>query len=812
MLGGKWPRTERTSLLAVGGALLLATLLLQGLYNEELAALGDRDRFYVSERRFWVRQVHGLEIGGFLQEDGLEVFSGFHETGRTGIYYNGPELRSPYVIRVDVASADAEFKIYLSRTAAGHALFSHSVAYPELNGVFLQDGTGRDKVVRRGRPPAAGPGPVGPIELACADGQLRITRGSSRLTARVPCDPLRLSLITNQPSPKTLVRAFTLSRGRPGGAEQRVAGGAFRLAPRLGDLPARLGLPPRSRAAGLMAVLVTAISLLALNALLALIAPRRLRRCFSLPGLLLCLFPLSQAGATFLASALALAPISPWLCSGALLLALGLCVLRHGPAPRRDGPGELSPPARLLRVLPGALLLLLVVRFLLGDWGAEYYLPDPAEQGRALWLVLIPLLALASLALLIREHSAAHLTCALLVFCNIFWIERLTFTYTRPLFLAIGLLGWTLCEAAALARCRRRGPWLALPLVLLCASGALCVEVMLRSNQYLYRTLCVDFVLQITSWQVAEHTDLLRDPAAPRTARTVHGRRLPVRKAPGTLRVVCLGSSSTYGMGASLTSTHSYPARLEATLNAAGGPRVEVINGGVVGAPYYYLHVFFEQVLADLSPDVVILYFGDNGARPSTRRIYERIAAEVRASPFLRTEQDLFLALQLRYNPPWVLAVYRHLVRSFTFNALTLLLSPGGGAAAASPAAEPRDEALLGQEVAQTLRLCARRRIPVLLVPELVKADLLGREQPGRAPSYWYATFQALAARHAQDGVRYASLLDRFTREDVLRYFVDDVHLNDEGYAALARAIGERLQALGLLGARAGAPAPPGQR
>jgi len=82
------------------------------------------------------------------------------------------------------------------------------------------------------------------------------------------------------------------------------------------------------------------------------------------------------------------------------------------------------------------------------------------------------------------------------------------------------------------------------------------------------------------------------------------GRSYPARKPPGLLRVLALGSSSTFGYGVS--GRDAWAARLEGLLNQ-GGSRVEVINAGVPGGTAERLRFFLEGVLLPLHPDVVIV-------------------------------------------------------------------------------------------------------------------------------------------------------------------------------------------------------------
>ncbi|UCE85823.1 MAG: hypothetical protein JSU66_16085 [Deltaproteobacteria bacterium] len=83
-------------------------------------------------------------------------------------------------------------------------------------------------------------------------------------------------------------------------------------------------------------------------------------------------------------------------------------------------------------------------------------------------------------------------------------------------------------------------------------------------------------------------------------------------KAPGVVRVLTLGASSTFGYGS--RDRETYPALLEEILNerSAGAPRFEVINFGVPHAISDNLVAMFVAEGIPLAPDVVTLYAGVN--------------------------------------------------------------------------------------------------------------------------------------------------------------------------------------------------------
>jgi len=89
-----------------------------------------------------------------------------------------------------------------------------------------------------------------------------------------------------------------------------------------------------------------------------------------------------------------------------------------------------------------------------------------------------------------------------------------------------------------------------------------------------------------------------------------HGTRGPeftAAKPPGTIRILSLGDSRTFGWG--LSEEETYSVRLQALLQAAVGavPRVEVINAGVNAWSYPQMLVYFRERGLAFAPDIVVL-------------------------------------------------------------------------------------------------------------------------------------------------------------------------------------------------------------
>jgi lysophospholipase L1-like esterase len=91
------------------------------------------------------------------------------------------------------------------------------------------------------------------------------------------------------------------------------------------------------------------------------------------------------------------------------------------------------------------------------------------------------------------------------------------------------------------------------------------------------------------------------------------GREFPARKEPGTLRILCLGDSYTFGHY--VGDAEAFPAVLDRLLNGATvgmRRRAEAINGGANGFTILDEVIFLKEKGLALDPDVVVLSFSQN--------------------------------------------------------------------------------------------------------------------------------------------------------------------------------------------------------
>ena len=126
----------------------------------------------------------------------------------------------------------------------------------------------------------------------------------------------------------------------------------------------------------------------------------------------------------------------------------------------------------------------------------------------------------------------------------------------------------------------------------------------------------------------------------------LRGEEIASPKPPGTIRIVCLGDSTTFGVFKSgpldLRATSAYPSAVATALRDAGYSHVEVLNAGRLGATSASGLALFLTTLRPLAPDVLIVRLGNN----------DHSLVRGRESPPLAFDAEYVL---LRDLPGWVL-------------------------------------------------------------------------------------------------------------------------------------------------------------
>ncbi|MDD5729510.1 MAG: hypothetical protein PHN57_00065 [Candidatus Omnitrophica bacterium] len=78
-------------------------------------------------------------------------------------------------------------------------------------------------------------------------------------------------------------------------------------------------------------------------------------------------------------------------------------------------------------------------------------------------------------------------------------------------------------------------------------------------------------------------------------------------KKPGTIRIICMGASPTFGWGVNYEST--YPRQLEKLLNHSRKNHFEVINAGIIGYSSYQGLNFLKNEIVRLDPDIITVSY-----------------------------------------------------------------------------------------------------------------------------------------------------------------------------------------------------------
>ncbi|OGS13264.1 MAG: hypothetical protein A2285_02580 [Elusimicrobia bacterium RIFOXYA12_FULL_57_11] len=92
------------------------------------------------------------------------------------------------------------------------------------------------------------------------------------------------------------------------------------------------------------------------------------------------------------------------------------------------------------------------------------------------------------------------------------------------------------------------------------------------------------------------------------------GPRRKKAKPPGVTRIICLGSSNTYG--AQVRDSQTYPARLEQLLNSRWPGKYEVWNAGVNAYVIPQTVAAAKTMIREYSPDLLLFQLNNVGRRP----------------------------------------------------------------------------------------------------------------------------------------------------------------------------------------------------
>lgn len=342
----------------------------------------------------------------------------------------------------------------------------------------------------------------------------------------------------------------------------------------------------------------------------------------------------------------------------------------------------------------------------------------------------------------------------------------------------------------------------------------LLVEVAIRGDHHLGEA--TSSASLVRSWynghirQIMESSPALGgEDQASTAAVEVAGRSIRVAKPDGTLRIVCLGSSSTYGVGAA-SLDQTYPAQLESLLATWTGREVEVINGGVPGAMLSFLAFYLDRVLLPLEPDLIVVYFGANGDSVTVEREVDRLGRWLSQGSRSPRPTEVWAATQLRWPRPWLVSGLAATTRSrcavWLVNAAQLLRRAGGPGVAGVPTSESSSSAIerARQRADSTWHVtdaCRARGTALMLLPEITRdeSDDACVAHPEECSHPYYAVFEHVARTSDSDEVQYANLLPAFPQALRDEQMLDEVHLESHGYRHLAEVVASLLLERGLV-------------
>ena len=753
----------------------------------------------------------GLNTTGAIHEGYVELREPGWEDNIDHIFHR-PNL-PPYDIELKLIASPREadaIRLYIGESPAGKYILSLSDTPPQQSGVYLENSNQIRKVLDLSRV-ARSLATQSAIALSvrCEPDLIQLNLAGKRFQFKPTKGYSQKVMIlrTASPAHRTLVDSFKISRPNPDGSKEVLLGGDFQPAPLFLNTPLLLGISDSSLPFKILSfVLLSLVALLFDLTLLSLIP---CRRWFHLTdrGVLLLLFPLQCVVVLCVRSIFTLHITSTALC---LLLLATEKIL----AAMRSGFGFLEPPALLRWRLPAVVLMAATMASYLAILAITTPAPLSVTGESSLMLVayVTPFLLFAAGALLRSQNVVAILLAlvlqmpgyALLAACSPL-DQRVAYFTTISAFWLMG----TLIDIIKLA------PWKRLLRLLV----ALILGALLITNAETCTRDLVNYDWIQTVWskgeiELEDLTDFLGNQRHRKQVELV-GRVHQVHKPKDVFRILCLGSSSTEGLGSSDSAKFSYPAQLEAFLHrrfaSQLAKKIEVLNGGQEAMSFFGLQIFYDEVLTRLQPDLVVVYFGANGESKEAIRSFQKIKEEIRLAPFIKTEEEVWAAMRLRWNPQWLLRSYLALTHSHFFMFLTYNV-------------ERLKSSMLGERVEKTMavpeaftdpsrtpelivRGAIKRGSRILLIPEVCRSLF----QPQDTPKHDFlkrvalncarypGIFRQLAERYAGRGVYYFNMHGIFSQRNNRSYIYDEMHMRDPGYQFLAEQIGEVLHQKGLL-------------
>jgi lysophospholipase L1-like esterase len=259
-------------------------------------------------------------------------------------------------------------------------------------------------------------------------------------------------------------------------------------------------------------------------------------------------------------------------------------------------------------------------------------------------------------------------------------------------------------------------------------------------------------------------------------------RRSPV-PAPGTLRVLALGDSVTFGMG--VAQERTFPRQTEVLLGSARGAPVEVLNLGMPGYNTLHQLALLRELGLGLQPKVVVVGFLYNDIElssaqkgegvvkePAPESLPRRIKSRINGAALWLKQHSLFVA--------WLSPRLGNVLRPLGFKGMGQVGEVKDQYVDGNPNWRRMQEALLEMK-----RLTAERNIElvVMIIPAMAKFT------DATYPIKEY--HQAVAAFCRDSGIQVLDLLPAFWGGDGTQYWISatDGHPNAQGHKIIAEAL-----------------------
>ena len=268
-------------------------------------------------------------------------------------------------------------------------------------------------------------------------------------------------------------------------------------------------------------------------------------------------------------------------------------------------------------------------------------------------------------------------------------------------------------------------------------------------------------------------------------------------KKPGTIRVICLGDSSTYGFSISRDEM-TWPVKLQMYLNRVGNPTTfEVINAGAPGYSSFESLAMLQFRGLELRPDIAVVYLGFNDLRASTWPEVQPDNSHFRRSwgaPDSPTTRLLELS-ETFLLARWFFTDHRHKVIELA----RYVIVPEDGDQLTHGLQKPKEQGFINFErnVRSIVAVARAHGMRVLLVTQAYGEGTIDAQRAeiiGAAMSRISRIVRQIGGEGTDPDV---ALLDaRRLLPTMPGIFTDGVHMNDDGADFFARLITARMMEL----------------